>query len=237
MSKHVKKMLGRQYGYLTIIKFSHKIRKSNVYFCQCICGKIVNRISSSLSIGLQQKSIISCGCNGRSMHGKYKCTKCDEWKQMNEFYKDSSTPKGHASSCKKCHLKLDKLRYQRPEIRLRIKNTQKIWSKKQYLSNPLYKVRRNLSRRLNLALKVKSYKKDTQFMQILSCSLEELRNHIESQFKPGMTWENHSLYGWHIDHIIPLSSAKTQEELYKLCHYSNLQPLWAYDNLSKGNKP
>ena len=51
-----------------------------------------------------------------------------------------------------------------------------------------------------------------------------------------MSWETHSLYGWHIDHIIPLSSAKTEEEIYQLCHYTNLQPLWAEDNLKKGDK-
>jgi hypothetical protein len=51
-----------------------------------------------------------------------------------------------------------------------------------------------------------------------------------------MCWDNHSLYGWHIDHKIPLSSAKTEEEAYQLCHYTNLQPLWAEDNLKKSNK-
>jgi hypothetical protein len=51
-----------------------------------------------------------------------------------------------------------------------------------------------------------------------------------------MSWDNYGYYGWHIDHIIPLSSAKTKEEIYKLCHFKNLQPLWWTDNLSKGKK-
>ena len=54
------------------------------------------------------------------------------------------------------------------------------------------------------------------------------------KFTTGMSWENRN--EWHIDHKIPLSSAKTEEEIYELCHYTNLQPLWAFDNLSKGNK-
>ena len=51
-----------------------------------------------------------------------------------------------------------------------------------------------------------------------------------------MTFDNHGLHGWHIDHITPLSTATTEEEIIKLCHYTNLQPLWAEDNLAKSNK-
>ena len=51
-----------------------------------------------------------------------------------------------------------------------------------------------------------------------------------------MSWENHGIHGWHIDHIIPLSSGKTEDEILELFHYTNLQPLWAVDNLKKGGK-
>jgi len=51
-----------------------------------------------------------------------------------------------------------------------------------------------------------------------------------------MTWKNHRLHGWHVDHETPLSSVKTIEEKYKLCHYTNLQPMWATENWKKGNK-
>ena len=71
---------------------------------------------------------------------------------------------------------------------------------------------------------------------IIGCIPEYLKEHIENQFTDGMCWENYGLYGWHIDHIIPLSSANTEDEIYKLCHYTNLQPLWAEENMKKSNK-
>jgi len=73
-------------------------------------------------------------------------------------------------------------------------------------------------------------------MELVGCDLQTLKEYIEKQFKEGMTWENHGFYGWHIDHIIPLGTAKTEEEMIKLCHYTNLQPLWALENLRKSKK-
>lgn len=72
----------------------------------------------------------------------------------------------------------------------------------------------------------------------IGCSASTLREYLESKFKPGMSWENYGFYGWHIDHIKPLSSFNLLDplEYRKACHYTNLQPLWALDNLKKGNK-
>jgi hypothetical protein len=83
--------------------------------------------------------------------------------------------------------------------------------------------------------KLQDFKKNKTF-DIVGCAPNYLREHIEKQFLEGMNWENYGFYGWHIDHIIPLSSAITEEDIYKLCHYTNLQPLWAKDNLTKNNK-
>jgi len=71
-------------------------------------------------------------------------------------------------------------------------------------------------------------------LDILGCTQEEFKIHIESQFTEGMSWDK--LSELHIDHIIPISSAETIDDLYKLNHYTNLQPLWAKDNLIKYNK-
>lgn len=90
--------------------------------------------------------------------------------------------------------------------------------------------------RIGYFLRIKNMKKNNKTFGIVGCSPEFLKEYLETQFKEGMSWQNHGLFGWHIDHIIPLSSAKTEEEIYKLCHYTNLQPLWADDNIKKSNK-
>jgi len=108
--------------------------------------------------------------------------------------------------------------------------------KKQKQNNPLMKLSDNLRCRISYAFKHSSYYKSEKTIVLLGCSIIEAKKHIELKFKVGMSWDNYNFRVWHIDHIIPLSSAKSEEELKKLCHYTNLQPLWALENLIKGNK-
>ena len=90
--------------------------------------------------------------------------------------------------------------------------------------------------RLHSFLKRKTETKTKGFNEYIGCTPNELKKYLEKQFEQGMSWKNHSISGWHIDHIIPLCSAKTMSDLYALCHYSNLQPLWSTDNQSKSGK-
>jgi hypothetical protein len=75
------------------------------------------------------------------------------------------------------------------------------------------------------------FEKKSQTCKYIGCEWEFLKKYIEQRFQEGMTWENRS--EWHIDHIIPLASAKTETQLIKLFHYTNLRPLWAEENLKK----
>jgi len=111
-----------------------------------------------------------------------------------------------------------------------------MYVKNKKLNDPIYYISNIARNRVLTFLKRKNIEKNNKTFDIIGCSPEFLKEHIEKQFKQGMNWDNCGLYGWHIDHIIPLSSAKTEEEIYKLCHYTNLQPLWAKENLSKGRK-
>ena len=99
-----------------------------------------------------------------------------------------------------------------------------------------YKLACNLRTRLNVAIK-NNYKSGSA-VKDLGCSIPQLREYLESKFQPGMTWDNWSKCGWHIDHIIPLSkfNLENREELLKAVYFTNLRPLWAKDNISKGDK-
>ena len=115
-------------------------------------------------------------------------------------------------------------------------NREKNWeTEKKRREKPLVKLSCNIRCRVKNFLKSKNITKNNKTFDIVGCSPEFLKEHIEKQFTNGMSWD---LMGKHIhiDHIIPLSSANTDEEVYKLCHYTNLQPLWAEDNLKKSNK-
>ena len=121
-----------------------------------------------------------------------------------------------------------KLQYQK-KYRENNKENIKIENKK-----PFNRLKHNIRSRVYKFLNVKNIRKDNKTFDIVGCSPNQLKEHLEKQFNDGMSWDN---YGkWHIDHIIPLSSANNEDEVYKLCHHTNLQPLWAEDNLKKSNK-
>jgi hypothetical protein len=88
----------------------------------------------------------------------------------------------------------------------------------------------------DIYISLKQRKKSKKLEDIIGLSLDDYKKYIEKQFEDWMTWENWGVFTWHIDHIIPLSSAKTEEEVYLLWHYSNLRPLSAQENLKKSNK-
>jgi len=106
-------------------------------------------------------------------------------------------------------------------------------------NEPQYKILQLLrSRFYNAVVKQQKGKKASSTKKIIGCTIDKLREYLESKFDTDMSWSNFGLYGWHIDHIVPCSSFDlTKPSEQKKCfHYSNLQPLWAYDNLSKSSK-
>lgn len=115
----------------------------------------------------------------------------------------------------------------RPKINAR----KSIYEKNRRATDPLFKLKKNTR---NMVLRYMSNGKCKRTQEIIGCTYEELKLHIEKQFIEGMTWDNYGIDGWHVDHIKPLAAADSEEEIVRLNHYTNLQPLWALDNLKKG---
>lgn len=101
-------------------------------------------------------------------------------------------------------------------------------------SDPLYVLKKRYRSRTRMMFRHKGILKKTSCMEFLGCSADEFKIYFESLFTEGMTWELFYEGKIHIDHIIAISTAQTEEDLVKLSHYTNLQPLWAIDNLKKG---
>lgn len=156
----------------------------------------------------------------------------DNYKNYNKLYKEKNKEKLLQYSRE--YKKTEEYKKRRSEQRKLNRQKENEYNRERLKNNPIAKLAKSVRNRLNEYIRLKGFKKLYKFQEYIGCSPEELKNYIETKFIPGMTWDNHG--DWHIDHIIPLISANTSEELYKLCHYSNLQPLWALDNISKNSK-
>lgn len=102
-------------------------------------------------------------------------------------------------------------------------------------NDELFKLKFNMRTLIRNAFRRAFTSKSRKTSEILGCTFEEFKIYLESKFDENMNWENQGTY-WHLDHIIPISSAQTEEEVYKLNHYTNFQPLYWLDNLKKSNK-
>jgi hypothetical protein len=122
--------------------------------------------------------------------------------------------------------------------RQKTKDKIKLRFKERYRNDIQFRITNILRKRIGEVLKNQKTIKSAKTLELLGCSLQEFKGHLHKQFKEGMTWDNYGLYGWHIDHILPCASFDlTDIEQQKKCfHYTNLQPLWAKENLSKGKK-
>lgn len=193
------------------------------------------------------------------------CSMCKIEKSFDEFGKNYDRSSGIQSACKECK-KIKRREYKKRnreiinknqvEYKKKVKLNGGLLGRKVAMSesekkrrrseyavkyhmercdnDPLYKFKVSIRKNISGLFKRRSIKKNSKTEEIIGLSYEEFKKYIESLFQENMSWDN---YGeWHIDHIIPVSSATCEEELIKLNHYTNLQPLWASENLSKGNK-
>lgn len=127
--------------------------------------------------------------------------------------------------------------YKRNNIE-KVRASERVYRKNKKETDLNYKIRSILRSRISAAIKNDGGSKSLSSIELLGCSIEIAKKHIESKFKIGMSWKNWNHKTWHIDHIKPLASfdLTKPEEQKKAFHFSNLQPLWAEENLKKGAK-
>jgi len=174
------------------------------------------------------------------------CSKCLQNKDLTEFNKDSRNKDHLYYLCKMCHRAGQKERCKkwreanRELSRVRYKNWSKNNKSKLALRERIKK--QNLNYKLSGILRSRLYGalhggcKSGSAVKDLGCSIEKFKLWIEMHWQDGMNWNNHG--DWHLDHKIPLSkfNLSDRQQLLLACHYTNIQPLWAFDNLSKNNK-
>jgi hypothetical protein len=174
-------------------------------------------------------------CSVRSKYGiKSYCKKCGNKKALERYYKNREhnllkQKEWHYSNREKRTKQLREYSYSHRD------NRNKYLAKKMKQDGQ-FKIRKNIRDRMRSAMQGKSKSKNT--MELLGCTIEELKTHLEKQFTHGMNWDNYGKKGWHIDHILPCASFDlTDPEQQRKCfHYTNLQPLWATDNYKKKDK-
>ncbi len=187
---------------------------------------------------------------------KKTCNQCALHKLPSEFSKCKSSKDGLQNKCKTCSKLASRLHYEKNYDLEREKKAEWYQRNREHVLNKSKQWNYSNRARIN-ARKYKRYHSDINFkladilrsritkflkrgsaFDALGCTLEELQIHLESQFKPGMSWNNWSRDGWHIDHVLPLSKFDLTNpvQFNKAVHYTNLQPLWAAENLSKKDK-
>lgn len=176
--------------------------------------------------------------------GLVACSRCKQWKPLDSYAKNRSDVHGIQGRCRACLSELDAARAT-PEVRAKKAAAARAWrranKKRKMAENIQFKLSERLRSRLYCALRrqlngAKNRGRGGSAVRDLGCDLEFLMSHLEDKFQPGMSWDN---YGdWHIDHIKPLVSfdLTDSEQCRSACNFSNLQPLWATDNIKKGSK-
>lgn len=154
------------------------------------------------------------------------CRVCKVSKPHQDYNRNTRSKDGLKELCRPCNRAANK------EVWHRHKDKYKERHYKRLKENVAFRVTHNLRTRIRQLVRDTD---DSHYSKYLACTVEQLKAHLQNLFQPGMTWDN---YGdWHVDHKYPLSLAYREgpEAFAKACHYTNLQPLWAEDNLKKSN--
>jgi hypothetical protein len=202
----------------------------SILYTKSWCPKKCNLFSSEK----RQQTCKGCNCRFESFTIKNFCThKCykKHWVTKNSTSLKQKKATYHKANKDKNIQRVNEWRKQ--NIDKARQYNKKYKSKTKLTRNE--KIKHRLRTRINTALKGRL--RIGSPIEELGCSMEQFKKHIEDKFQLGMTWENYGRTGWHIDHILPLAAFDLEDpvQFKEACHYTNLQPLWAVDNIKKSD--
>ncbi len=260
MPRLLASLVGNKYHLLTVISQAENSKANKRrWHCLCDCGNETVIVSSHLING----GIKSCGCLQKESIAKTGRSRLDDltnkrFGRLVVISRAEDTKHGRPNWLCKCDCNLEKCV---TSSNLRNKSTTSCGCYRletiikrftihgqsgaaKYLrakakrrhdrlkDDPVYIITLRLRDLIRKSIHLRGFRKESPTHKILGCNYDQLRQHIQSQFKDGMSWERFGEI--HIDHITPMALAKTIDAAIRLNHYSNLQPLWAVDNLKKG---
>ncbi len=162
------------------------------------------------------------------------CSKCGEAKHIDEYTKDSRLIMGIASACRDC--KQDQYKVWISKDGSKAKRN--FYRQKLINSDPKFKIRTRISTAIYGS--IVGDKAGRTWESLVGYTLNDLKNHLQKHFQPGMTWKNYGKKGWEVDHIVPIKahnfSTPGHEDFKRCWSLSNLQPMWAKENMVKGAK-
>ena len=217
---------GKEYKYKPILEYD--INRTSKICTKCEEEKIISEyyINKESKDGHTARCI---KCISRKKIIPYEdtiskiCKICNIRKELIEFYKDEGCRLGYKNKCKTCE-SISRKKYMKKYVSNRLK------------TDTLFKIKKNIRTSITNNFRNVGYSKKSKTSQILGCSFVEFKLYLESKFESWMSWDNHGVYngesnfGWDLDHIIPISSAKTEYDIIELNHYTNFQPLCSYVN-------
>lgn len=166
----------------------------------------------------------------------------DRYRARRQEYRKANREKlraaGHAYYEKNKGKVLERHRLNRESSRESTRERNREYQKQKWREDFEYWLKKTVSRRMRDALTCQATKKSERTLKLIGCSASQLAIHLEAKFLPGMSWDNYGYRGWHIDHIVPIAKFDLGDPLQQAAafHYTNLQPLWAKDNIRKGAK-
>ncbi len=191
-------------------------------------SELLHRLSKTLGVD-ESKTIRAClNCADNVIHGNK--NKKDLLKALFKEELDNIKKK----KINKIRIKIYQRKYRKSNKKI-LNHKKKLYLREKRINDVAYKIKKNIQRRIVLALKGESKSKNT--IELLGCSINYFKKHIEKKFTLGMNWKNYG-YGWHLDHIIPCCKfdLSKKEDQLKCFNYKNVQPLWALENINKSGK-